>query len=250
MSSTFQELNAVVMPNGSIQMEWTDTGEQINKNRHLLQREIYRRFVSDSEAGLLFLGFCDRTIPLSPSIEFLREFAGLFAKKLRLTPDLEVIRHRVRVDIEERELGRFLDNIPPTTGAEYLSGELLEGLWQRLNIAFQREIGAYGGTVEEFIKTFSPDIHLVGRVFFHLVESKREDLPFAFLATYSTGLNKQGASKHLPLKYALEEFGSDSEKLLHGPCSARDQIQLFLSGLGKHVQTRCRRAVWGGGQTR
>ncbi|MDA8171874.1 MAG: DEAD/DEAH box helicase [Nitrospiraceae bacterium] len=54
----------------------------------------------------------------------------------------------------------------------------------------------------------------MGRVYFHLVENKRDDAPFAFLATYSTALNSQGASRHLPLKYALEEFGEDNEKLL------------------------------------
>ena len=57
-------------------------------------------------------------------------------------------------------------------------------------------------------------MHLVGRVYFHLVENKKGDAPFAFLATYSTGLNAQGTSRHLPLKYALEEFGKDNEKLL------------------------------------
>ncbi len=210
----YQELNAIVMPNGSIQMEWIDAGEQISKNQHLLQQEIYRRFTSDPETAFLFLGFCDRTIPLSPSINYWREFTGLFTEKLRLTQDLEVIRHRVKIVIEKHELDRMLENAPLMTGSEYLSSELLEDIWLRLNSGFQKEIKGYGGTVEDFIKTYSPDVHLVGRVFFHLVESKKEDYPFAFLATYSTGLNKEGISKHLPLKYALEEYGKDSERLL------------------------------------
>jgi non-specific serine/threonine protein kinase len=54
----------------------------------------------------------------------------------------------------------------------------------------------------------------VGRVFFHLVENKDRNYPFAFLATYSTRLNPQGKSKHLPLKYALKEYESDRDKLL------------------------------------
>jgi SNF2 family DNA or RNA helicase len=210
----YQELNAIVMPNGSIQMEWIDAGEQISKSQHLLQQEIYRRFASDPETAFLFLGFCDRTIPLSPSINYWREFTGLFTEKLRLTQDLEVIRHRVKIVIEKHELDRMLENAPLMTGSEYLSSELLEDIWLRLNSGFQKEIKGYGGTVEDFIKTYSPDVHLVGRVFFHLVESKKEDYPFAFLATYSTGLNKEGISKHLPLKYALEEYGKDSERLL------------------------------------
>ncbi len=210
----YQELNAIVMPNGSIQMEWIDAREQISKSQHLLQQEIYRRFASDPETAFLFLGFCDRTIPLSPSINYWREFTGLFTEKLRLTQDLEVIRHRIKIIIEKHELDRMLENAPLMTGSEYLSSELLEDIWLRLNSGFQKEIKGYGGTVEDFIKTYSPDVHLVGRVFFHLVESKKEDYPFAFLATYSTGLNKEGISKHLPLKYALEEYGKDSERLL------------------------------------
>ncbi|UCF95025.1 MAG: DEAD/DEAH box helicase, partial [Desulfobacterales bacterium] len=73
---------------------------------------------------------------------------------------------------------------------------------------------SYAGTVAEFIRAYSPDVHLVGRVFFHLVENKDNNYPFAFLATYSTRLNKQGKSRHLPLKYALKEYENNKDKLL------------------------------------
>ncbi|MCJ7601397.1 MAG: hypothetical protein MUO63_07815, partial [Desulfobulbaceae bacterium] len=45
-------------------------------------------------------------------------------------------------------------------------------------------------------------------------ENKNHEAPFAFLATYSTRLNDEGESRHLPLKYALEEYEGDNEKLL------------------------------------
>ena len=210
----YRELNAVILPNGSIQMEWADAGEKINRSQHLLQQEIFKRFVLDPSSAFLFLGFCDRTISLSPSLDYLKEFAGLFANKLRLTPDLEVRRHGAEIKIEGHELITFLENVPLMTGSEYLGSDLLEDLWQNINSAFQREIKSYQGTAADFMKSYSSDVHLVGRIFFHLVESKKEDYPFAFLATYSTGLSKQGTSKHIPLKYALQEFGNDSEKLL------------------------------------
>lgn len=209
-----QELNAIVLPNGSIDMEWADTGEEISKSQNLLQQEIHRRFVSDPETAFLFLGFCDRSVPLSTSINFWREFSGLFTEKLRLTQDLEVIRHSIKLTIERHELDKILENVPLMTGVEYLSIERLEEMWLRLNTKLQKEINAYAGLAEDFIRTYSPDVHLVGRVFFHLVENKKDDYPFAFLATYSTGLSAKGTSKHLPLKYALEEFGSDSTRLL------------------------------------
>jgi non-specific serine/threonine protein kinase len=209
-----RELVVVVMPNGSLQLEWADAEGSINKSTKLLQEEIYKRSVSDPDSWLLFLGFCDRRVPLSPSLDYWRDFTGIFAYKLSQTPDLEIIRHRINISIEKDELRQKLANAPLMTGSEYLDKEVLESVWSGLNKRFSRTIKSYDGTVADFIKTYSPNVHLVGRVFFHLVENKNDDYPFAFLATYSTRLGKQGKSKHVPLKYALEEYGKDSNKLL------------------------------------
>jgi hypothetical protein len=38
--------------------------------------------------------------------------------------------------------------------------------------------------------------------------------PFAFLATYSTRLNQESDAKHVPLKFALQEFAGNQAKLL------------------------------------
>jgi hypothetical protein len=209
-----QELKAVVMPNGSLQLEWADTQETITKSSKLLQQEIYNLFLSDPDSWLLFSGFCDKKISFSPSLAYWRNFSGLFAHKLIQTPDLEILRHRIEILITEDELCQALENIPMMTGSEYLNKELLNTIWLKLNRTFSGAIKDYDGTVESFIKKYSPDVHLVGRVFFHLVENKNSDKPFAFLATYSTRLNKQGQSKHLPLKYALQEYGDHRDKLL------------------------------------
>jgi len=211
-----RELIAVVMPNGSLELEWTDAQEAIIQSSRLLQEEIYRRFSrnTDSYSWLLFLGFCDRGVPLSHSLDYWRSFAGLFAKRLSQTPELEVLRHKAELPIEEDALRRYLEDAPLMTGSDYLTLGLLEDVWLRLGKTFAGAIRTYEGTVEDFIKTYSPNVHLVGRVFFHLVENKNEENPFAFLATYSTRLNEQGKSKHLPLKHALQEYGQDSKKLL------------------------------------
>ena len=209
-----QELNVVVMPNGSLQLEWADTEDTINKSSRLLQEEIYKRFEADNNSWLLFLGFCDHQVSISPSLDFWRNFTGDFAKRLSRTPDLEILRHRVKVLIEEDELRLHLDQAPLMIGSEYISVELLEAVWTRLNNAHSLAIKSYDGTVGDFIRTYSPNVHLVGRVFFHLVENKSDDYPFAFMATYSTRLSKKGKSKHLPLKHALKEYEENSEKLL------------------------------------
>ena len=209
-----QELNVVVMPNGSLQLEWADTEKVINKSSRLLQQEIFKRFSANNDSWLLFLGLCDHQVSLSPSLDYWRNFSGVFATKLSQTPDLEILRHKVRILIEKDEMRPHLEQAPLMTGSEYLCTELLEAVWVGLNNAFAFAINSYDGTVEDFIRTYSPNVHLVGRVFFHLVENKSNDYPFAFMATYSTGINKQGRSKHLPLKHALQEYENDNEKLL------------------------------------
>ncbi|MCP4713855.1 MAG: DEAD/DEAH box helicase [Deltaproteobacteria bacterium] len=211
-----QELHAVVMPVGGLQLEWAapENGSVSTKSSRLLQTEIYRRFVSSPGGALLFLGFCDKEVPLHPSLCYWRTFAGLFARKLIHTPDMEILRHKAEFMLEEEDIQQTLDCAPLMTGAEYLGHELLGSLWSELSRAFSQEIIAYDGTVESFVGSYSPDVHLVGRIFFHLVENKNGDEPFAFLATYSSRLNKRGQSKHLPLKHVLQEYGSDQAQLL------------------------------------
>jgi non-specific serine/threonine protein kinase len=75
-------------------------------------------------------------------------------------------------------------------------------------------MNTYDGTVEAFIHAYSPTRQLAGRIFFHLVEHPKGPAPFAFLVTYSTRLGGDGTARHLPLKYALQEYGNDRDKLL------------------------------------
>ena len=211
---TIRELNLIILPNGTLHLEWTDTRDAIGKSSGLLQKEIFDRFSDNTGLWLLFLGFSDPQIPLPPSLDYWRRFSGAFGKKLCQTPDLESLRERVKIPVTEEELATHLALAPMTTGAEYLSKELLEERWMALNDLFSSAIQAHDGSVEGFIRTYSPNARLVGRVFFHLVENKDPEYPFAFMATYTTRLDRQGKSKHLPLKHALEEYGKDDEKLL------------------------------------
>jgi len=209
-----QILNLIFMPDGSLELEWTQKQGAENKSSSLLQKEINRRFSPDDDSWILFLGFSDGQVHLSPSLEFLREFASFFAERLSRTPDLEILRDNVQIPIEAEEIRGRLESAPLVAGSEYLNTELLKDLWSRLNRTFCSIIESYKGTVEEFIRGYSPNIHLVGRVFFHLVENKSIDFPFAFMATYSTRLNLKGKSRHLPLKHALQEYENNNKKLL------------------------------------
>ena len=209
-----QELNAIILADGSVDLEWREAAEQVNKNQELLQKELFNQFKENFDSFLLFLGLCNKSVPLSVSLDYFRKFTELYTKQLIRTPNLEVLRHKVNVLLNEDEITDMLNQAPFMIGAQYLNKSLLEQIWLKLNSKYQQEIKAYKGNVEDFIKIYSPDVHLVGRIFFHIVESKKEDYPFAFLATYSISLNKQGKSKHIPLKHALTEYDKDSTKLL------------------------------------
>ena len=209
-----RELNLVILPSGKLHLEWMETQDTIPKSSRLLQKEIHERFSDGTDLWLLFLGFSDSQVPLPSALDYWRRFSGLFTRKLVRTPDLEDLRHRVKIPVVKGELEAHLLHAPMMTGAEYLRMELLEALWFRLNKAFSHAIQSHRGSVADFIRTYSPDVHLVGRVFFHLVENRDDEFPFAFMATYTTRLNREGKSKHVPLKHALEEYKNDDEKLL------------------------------------
>jgi non-specific serine/threonine protein kinase len=210
----YKELIIICLPNHGIELEWQETEEPINKAQEGLQNELHKRYKEDFGTFLLFLGFCNQSTPLSASLDIFRNLAGLYIKKLTQTPELEVLRERLEPVLTTDEIDDFLSRIPCMIGAEYINLSFIESIWSKIDTAFKDKIKTHKGSVDELIKTFSPDIHLAGRVYFHLVESKKEDLPFAFLATYSTGLNEQGKSRHVPLKHALIEYGKNSQKLL------------------------------------
>src|SRR3989475_5558851 len=103
------------------------------------------------------------------------------------------------------------------TGAEYLTAEVLEALWQELDTAFGIELAESKCGVQDFLKQRNPAWNLVGRVHFNLAENRRdEQAPFAFLATYTTRLSAHAKAQHLPLGQALREYAGavNKERLL------------------------------------
>jgi len=210
----FKELTAVLLPSGRLDLEWTGVEEAVGKGQQILQEELSRRFTQDYGSSLLFLAFSDPSVPLSVSLDYWRTVTATFTDLLVKTPDLEALRHEASVVPSDEQAAGILDNAPFVPGFEYLNADVLDELWSVLNATWQQQIGAYEGSVEEFVRTYRPQVHLVGRVFFHLVESKKDLYPFAFLATYSTGVTHTGTSRHVPLKHALTEYGQDSKRLL------------------------------------
>ncbi|MFA5384828.1 MAG: DEAD/DEAH box helicase [Eubacteriales bacterium] len=209
-----KELIVIIQAQGSFELDWQITAEQPAGSHLAFQEELYRHFWENAGEALIFLGFADKRTSMSESLHYLRQIAAAFVKKLTQNPEIEVLRGKIVVEIAGEEIQQFLQNAPFLNGAEYLNQAWLEDLWGKLHQAFRTLIQAYQGSVGDFFAAYNPDIHLAGRVFFHLVESKKEEYPFAFLATYSTAVSNEGKSKHLPLKNAIAEYGENSRKLL------------------------------------
>jgi len=176
-------------------------------------RVLLARWKDDRWAELYHLGMGDRPAGLSQTALYLCTVAEAFFRALTSLPELELARERARVPLSDEEAGRLLRAVPFAIGSEYINQTWLECAFEHLNGVFSREIGDYDGTVAFYLSEQNQRLRVPERVFFHLVENKDVDFPFAFLATYATR-GENGQVTHVPLQYALTEYGGKREKLL------------------------------------
>ena len=177
------------------------------------ENTLLAQFKADRWEALYRLGLGERPEGLSPSAQYLYTVAEAFFRALTSLPELELLRENAREQLSDEEVARLLQSVPFVIGAEYVDRAWLEHLFDRLNQVFAREIRVYAGTVAFYLAEQSQRLRVPERVFFHLVESGDEAFPFAFLATYATQ-GGNGQVSHVPLQYALTEYGGSREKLL------------------------------------
>lgn len=222
-----QELNVEILFPTTLVLTWENARQKTGKRQLLLSSQIYDLYagihkpglwtpapekISCENAWLIVLGSSDPSISLAPSLDFFRTLGAKFLEKLRKVPNIETIREKTKVECPRKELQALVRQAPPMVGSEYLNLDLLIDLWRAINQTFAEAINAHRGTVGEYLGLLSPHIHLTGRVYFHLVESKDPDYPFQFLATYT--LDATSSGKHRPLEWALEEHKDEPKKML------------------------------------
>ena len=117
--------------------------------------------------------------------------------------------------LDEQQMRSLLEGAPPIRGAEYLSPEVLKGIWFWLDDWVCTQIRRQGG-LGVFLEQNAPRWHQIGRVCFHLAENRLDqDYPFAFMATYAPELSEsqsQGQIRHQPLANALQEYAGTRNK--------------------------------------
>jgi non-specific serine/threonine protein kinase len=179
-----------------------------------LQSRLAGPFALGTGHGLLHLGAAEIGTVLPPVPGWWRDFASRYVTALCATPegaDVAVVAPDAAV------LDALIADAPPMTGAEYLTTEVLAGLWAELDAALRVELAAAKCPLQDFLKARNPAWNLVGRVVFNLAENRKDpEAPFAFLATYTARLSAHGKAQHLPLSQALTEFsdGKSRSRLL------------------------------------
>lgn len=175
-------------------------------------RGVVSRFSEHEAAGLVALGAARAPRDIEPSVVFWRDIAAYFLRSLCHVPEDETFSARSIDPPDTALLAEWVLNTPPMPGAEYLTIDGLRQLWQRLMdwVVVQAEAC---GSLGSFLETYAAQWTRVGRVTLHLAENKGDaEYPFAFMATYSAGLSRDGRVRRLPLGRALREYAGAGKK--------------------------------------
>jgi non-specific serine/threonine protein kinase len=191
-----------LLPSGHIHCYTLSAGQ---KEKPLNDR-IAKAFSRHASEGLFELAVKGKEHELSATSRYWHHFSSLYLKKrcLETFGDLNPL---PSIDaLDKPQANKLLSIAPPMQGAEYLSVDALQNIWDKLDAWLQKQVenvGSFGA----FLAKKAPQWHQVGRVCFHLAENPRDpDYPFAFMATYSQEISSQGKPRYHPLSHALQEY--------------------------------------------
>jgi non-specific serine/threonine protein kinase len=176
-----------------------------------LAQALTAHLARDEADALLDLGARHPDAALSPSVAYFRDLARGFVAASAASPNAPDALPEVPSD-----LGARVEQAPPLRGREYLDESTLDALWQRLGVALRASLAkseGEPGALETWLAARHPSWAVVGRVCFHLAENKRDPArPFAFLATYSSGLTADARVRHRPLGEALQQSADERDR--------------------------------------
>jgi hypothetical protein len=214
-----QYLVTSILFDGNLSLEWEESGtaeniDRLRLEKHLIDSYQARTFENPVQ-WLLVLGLSDASVLLSPSLTFWREFTSFWLHQVRTQPDAEEKRETLHISTSDEDAETYLQKIPSMVGIDYADRAFVFNTWNRIEISFRKAICSFKGSIEDFFATLAPKSRQIDRIHFHLVENRKDEVrPFAFLATYSTRIDEQGRTRHLPLKHAFEEYSNRRDKLL------------------------------------
>lgn len=197
------------------------------------EKKCLNSFIENESKGLTFLVGQSSPQGIHSSIQYWRDVMSSFMVDLCRHPEGENFSEKTLETPNRERLLDLSQRIPPIAGAEYQSSEIVEKIWKRwvywVDIESKGDLGA-------FLHKHAPKWTRVGRITLHLAENKDDSAhPFAFMATYASGLNSQGGLMRQPLAHAMKEFAGNKNKTelmtLLSPITKATKICSFMKEL-------------------
>ena len=209
-SSGSERIAVAVTPAGHVQVRLGGDGDELDGE---VAARISEGFEGGVGAGLLRLGTAEVATALPAALGFWRELATRYVAAVCARGDEGRGEDGYAAVPEEEVLAGLARVAPPMVGGEYVDAAMLAGVWRELDGAFAAAVKRAGGDVGVYLRGQHAAWHVVGRVHFNLAENRGDDeAPFAFLATYTKGMSRQGRPQHVPLGKALQELAGARAK--------------------------------------
>jgi len=178
---------------------------------HDPQHPLHSAFAQSECAALIALGGHPADANADPASLYWKSIADVLIRTLCQIPDVTDARPNIPPP-DPAQLATWILNAPPMLGAEYLSPDTLLALWQRLSAWTHIQISTEQ-SIAAFLQKHAPAWSRVGRVTLHLAENKKDPtFPFAFMASYASGLSQSGRLTQVPLGKALQEYSGSQNK--------------------------------------
>ncbi len=172
-----------------------------------------KRFREDKYSALYELGFEKRPESATATLGYLHSVSSAFISCLTSKPEIELAREKLEIEPDKETVEELVESVPYALGAEHVNSGWIKKIFKELKKVYAGEIKDFDGTAAMYLAEKNQTLRVPERVYFHLVEQKDEEYPFAFLATYATkGEGKK--IKHQPLGYALTEYRSHRTRLM------------------------------------
>ena len=171
-----------------------------------LPEDCQAAFLESPAEGITELQKLGPETMLSPSVQFWRQFGQQFFHWLCHHSDASPSRWKKLPLPRDEEFESTISAAPPMLGIEFLTIEFLRSIWHELaKLASVNALSAE--KPEDYLQSVNPQLHLLGRVTFHLAENKSDSQrPFAFMATYTSRVSQKSKLQHLPLGQAIKQY--------------------------------------------
>lgn len=185
---------------------------QCDMNVSVAERNFAESYRKNAYTALYELAFCEKPEELdNAGLLYLYSVSSEFIKAVSSDYSVQLTGH-MDVMLDDELCAHLIAQLPYALGSENVTADWLKNVWLQLCLIFNNQLADYNGTAGDYINSRKPSQNVMGRVYFHLVENKNGQYPFAFLATYCSVVDSRAV--HRPLAAALDEFKGNPKEML------------------------------------